>query len=436
MLRKQGRRRKVRRVFRQGALVAAGRRSHDDRQHVAGVRFDRARSSRSTIARSSICASPGRARRTHRAGRSVRESARPVPHRRDAGSAVHATSLELDLSTVEPNLAGPRRPQDRVAAARREAIVSASRWKNGRRRATRNGGGVARFLNEGGGGTATIAQTGKDVADGSVVIAAITSCTNTSNPSVMIGAGLLARNALARGLKTQPWVKTSLAPGSKVVTDYLAKADLQDSLDALGFNVVGYGCTTCIGNSGPLPPDVAETVADQDLIVAAVLSGNRNFEGRIHPQVRANYLASPPLVVAYALAGRMDLDLTTEPLGADQRGKPVYLQRYLAEQRRDRKDGRGVRQRRHVQIALLRRLRGRRQLGEAAGRAERTLRLGSEVASTSRSRRTSTTCRRSRRRLRDITRRARARRARRFGDDRSHLAGRKHRAHQSRPRSI
>jgi aconitate hydratase len=157
------------------------------------------------------------------------------------------------------------------------------------------------------------------------VIAAITSCTNTSNPSVLIAAGLLARNAVARGLKTAPWVKTSLAPGSKVVTDYLAKSDLQDSLDALGFNVVGYGCTTCIGNSGPLPPDVAETVAEQQLIVAAVLSGNRNFEGRIHPQVHANYLASPPLVVAYALAGRIDVDLTSEPLGLDSAGVPVYL---------------------------------------------------------------------------------------------------------------
>ncbi len=233
-------------------------------------------------------------------------------------------SLELDLSTVEPNLAGPRRPQDRVPLSNVKSTfrVALQEWQEAR---DANGAGVSRFLNEGGGGTATISQTGKDVADGSVVIAAITSCTNTSNPSVMIGAGLLARNALARGLKTQPWVKTSLAPGSKVVTDYLAKANLQNSLDALGFNVVGYGCTTCIGNSGPLPPDVAETVADQDLIVAAVLSGNRNFEGRIHPQVRANYLASPPLVVAYALAGRMDLDLTTEPIGQDQSGNPVFL---------------------------------------------------------------------------------------------------------------
>jgi aconitate hydratase len=233
-------------------------------------------------------------------------------------------TLDLDLDTVEPNLAGPRRPQDRVPLRDVKSTfgVALQEWQAAREGAS---AGVSRFVSEGGGGTATIAQTTSDVADGSVVIAAITSCTNTSNPSVMIGAGLLARNAVARGLKTQPWVKTSLAPGSKVVTDYLAKAGLQGALDALGFNVVGYGCTTCIGNSGPLPADVAETVADQDLIVAAVLSGNRNFEGRIHPQVRANYLASPPLVVAYALAGRMDLDLTTQPIGNDAAGKPVFL---------------------------------------------------------------------------------------------------------------
>jgi aconitate hydratase len=232
--------------------------------------------------------------------------------------------LRLDLSTVEPSVAGPHRPQDRVPLHDVKASFNKAmgQWVEAR------GGvspAVSAFESEGGGGTATIAQTAKDVADGAVVIAAITSCTNTSNPSVMIGAGLVAKKAVERGLKTQPWVKTSLAPGSKVVTDYLAKSGLQPYLDRLGFNVIGYGCTTCIGNSGPLPPDVAETVADQDLIVAAVLSGNRNFEGRIHPQVRANYLASPPLVVAYALAGRMDFDLTTEPLGADGAGKPVYL---------------------------------------------------------------------------------------------------------------
>jgi aconitate hydratase len=232
--------------------------------------------------------------------------------------------LHLDLSTVEPSLAGPKRPQDRVPLhdVKRSFGAAMDEWLAAR---DQQNNAVARFQNEGGGGTATIAQTAKNVADGSVVIAAITSCTNTSNPSVLVGAGLLARNAVERGLQTQPWVKTSLAPGSKVVTDYLAKAGLQAYLDRLGFNLVGYGCTTCIGNSGPLPPDVAETVADQRLIVAAVLSGNRNFEGRIHPQVQANYLASPPLVVAYALAGRMDIDLTSEPIGNGKDGKPVYL---------------------------------------------------------------------------------------------------------------
>jgi aconitate hydratase len=232
--------------------------------------------------------------------------------------------LELDLSTVVPSLAGPRRPQDRVALGDVKATFGAAMEEWIAQRSGANNA-VARFQDEGGGGTATIAQTTTDVSDGAVVIAAITSCTNTSNPAVLVGAGLLARNALRRGLKTQAWVKTSFAPGSMVVTDYLAKAGLQEYLDALGFNLVGYGCTTCIGNSGPLPPDIAETVADQHLVVAAVLSGNRNFEGRIHPQVHANYLASPPLVVAYALTGRMDVDLTTEPLGRDGDGSPVYL---------------------------------------------------------------------------------------------------------------
>jgi aconitate hydratase len=235
-----------------------------------------------------------------------------------------ADSLALDLSTVEPCLAGPSRPQDRVplGEVKRSFEHSMEEWVAQRERANN---AVERFENEGGGGTATMAKTDADLYDGAVVIAAITSCTNTSNPSVLIGAGLLARNALARGLRTQPWVKTSLAPGSKVVTDYLNKSGLQEPLDRLGFNVVGYGCTTCIGNSGPLPSEVAEAVSDQDLIVAAVLSGNRNFEGRIHAQVRANYLASPPLVVAYALAGRMDVDLTTEPLGTGSDGLPVFL---------------------------------------------------------------------------------------------------------------
>jgi aconitate hydratase len=244
--------------------------------------------------------------------------------------------IDLDLSSVEPNIAGPRRPQDRVALrdAKSTFVSAMAEWTKAR---GDNGNGVGRWSSEGGSQTAAIGEieadavgqavseaAAKDVSDGAVVIAAITSCTNTSNPSVLIGAGLLARNAVQRGLHTKPWVKTSLAPGSQVVSDYLAKAGLQQYLDALGFDLVGYGCTTCIGNSGPLPTEVADTVEEHDLIVAAVLSGNRNFEGRIHPQVRANYLASPPLVVAYALAGRMDVDLTTEPLGTGKEG-PVYL---------------------------------------------------------------------------------------------------------------
>ena len=248
----------------------------------------------------------------------------------DAPEPLFDDVVELDLTTIEPNIAGPRRPQDRVAlrAVKAEFALALEEWQAAR---ASSGNGksveyaVSRLESEGGGGTAVATHPTARLTDGAVVIAAITSCTNTSNPAVMLGAGLLAKNAVQRGLSTKPWVKTSLAPGSKVVTDYLQKAGLQQYLDALGFALVGYGCTTCIGNSGPLPDNVALTVAESDMIVAAVLSGNRNFEGRIHPQVRANYLASPPLVVAYALAGRMDVDLTTEPLGIDREGRPVYL---------------------------------------------------------------------------------------------------------------
>jgi aconitate hydratase len=217
-------------------------------------------------------------------------------------------TVALDIGTVEPSLAGPKRPQDRVALSRVASEFAKALPGLG-----------------GGGRGAAVAGADYKLEDGHVVIAAITSCTNTSNPSVLVGAGLLARNAAARGLKTKPWVKTSLAPGSQVVTDYLEAAGLQKDLDALGFNLVGYGCTTCIGNSGPLPDPIAEAVDANDLVVGAVLSGNRNFEGRVHPQVRANYLASPPLVVAYALAGSLLVDLTAAPLGQDGDGKPVYL---------------------------------------------------------------------------------------------------------------
>src|SRR5687767_11406924 len=235
----------------------------------------------------------------------------------DAPEAVYAESLELDLSTVEPSLAGPRRPQDRVPLARAKSSFAAALpdlSKAIKKPAASSSGGAA---------VAEAVSTG--IEHGSVVIAAITSCTNTSNPSVMIAAGLVAKRAVERGMTRKPWVKTSLAPGSKVVSDYLNKSGLQPFLDAVGFNVVGYGCTTCIGNSGPLPEDISAEVRERGLVVCAVLSGNRNFEGRIQQDVRANYLASPPLVVAYALAGTLNLDLTTEPLGTDKAGAPVYL---------------------------------------------------------------------------------------------------------------
>ena len=221
-------------------------------------------------------------------------------------------TVELDLASVEASLAGPKRPQDRVALSQAAGAFAA---------ALADGYGTRP------GTPSRTPVPGADytLGDGDVVIAAITSCTNTSNPSVMLGAGLIARNAVARGLAVKPWVKTSLAPGSQVVTDYLAKAGLQKPLDQLGFNLVGYGCTTCIGNSGPLPEPVSEAIAKGDLVVCSVLSGNRNFEGRVNPQTLANYLASPMLVVAYALAGTMAIDLATEPLGSDRQGKPVYL---------------------------------------------------------------------------------------------------------------
>ena len=217
-------------------------------------------------------------------------------------------TLELDIATVESSLAGPKRPQDRVTLS-----DLASSFEN--------------VLPELGGDNRSIkvADADYELSDGDVVIAAITSCTNTSNPSVLVAAGLVARNARAQGLQVKPWVKTSLAPGSQVVSDYLEAAGLQEDLDALGFHLVGYGCTTCIGNSGPLPDAIADAVDDGDLVVGAVLSGNRNFEGRVHAQVRANYLASPPLVVAYAIAGSLKSDLTTEPLGENTLGEPVFL---------------------------------------------------------------------------------------------------------------
>ena len=240
-------------------------------------------------------------------------------HRAEDPEPVFSELVTLDLSTVVPSLAGPSRPQDRVALTDTKSGLP----RHLERRADR-----ARARAQptpGGDGARSTGTRPVEIADGHVVIAAITSCTNTSNPQVMLAAGLLAQKAVARGLRSKPWVKTSLAPGSRVVMDYYERAGLREPLETLGFQLVGFGCTTCIGNSGPLLPGVSEAVHDGDLSVAAVLSGNRNFEGRIHPDVRLNYLASPPLVVAYALAGTMDLDLTTEPLGTDSAGQPVYL---------------------------------------------------------------------------------------------------------------
>jgi aconitate hydratase len=233
-----------------------------------------------------------------------------------APDADYTDIVALDLSTVEPSLAGPKRPQDRVPLHAAKSAYRASLAKMTEERSRKNPAATGKSM----------AGNAFEVADGAVLIAAITSCTNTSNPAVLIAAGLLARNAIARGLKSKPWVKTSLAPGSRVVTDYLQKAGLLKDLEALGFYTVGYGCTTCIGNSGPLKPEISEAVRAGDVIAASVLSGNRNFEGRVHPEIKMNFLASPPLVVAYALAGTLDADITREPLGIGTDGRPVYLQ--------------------------------------------------------------------------------------------------------------
>ena len=234
-------------------------------------------------------------------------------HTVDSPEAQYSAVLELDMSTVVPSLAGPKRPQDRIllTEAKQAYLQDKNVFTAGREGAS----------------SAEVEYNGEkfELEDGAVVIAAITSCTNTSNPAVMLGAGLLARNAAAKGLTAKPWVKTSLGPGSRVVTDYLNKAGLMDDLEAMGFYVVGYGCTTCIGNSGPLPEPIGDAIRGNDLVACAVLSGNRNFEGRIHANIKMNYLASPPLVVAYAIAGNLNVDITTESLGNDHDGNPVYL---------------------------------------------------------------------------------------------------------------
>lgn len=273
-------------------------------------------------------------------------------HDADTPNATYSSNLTLDLTTVVPSLAGPKLPHQRIALTDMHKSFSSTLTEMTHDRKAEVVGKV-RFDQEGGeqeqakelaaepkvevdtedevakqeGVYSTVCISDKEhkLRDGSVVIAAITSCTNTSNPAVMIGAGLVAKNAAAKGLKAKPWVKTSLAPGSKVVTDYLEKTQLMDELEKVGFYLVGYGCTTCIGNSGPLPDVIEQGIEEKDLVVASVLSGNRNFEGRIHPHVKTNYLASPPLVVAYALAGTVDIDLTTHPLGQDEDGNDVYL---------------------------------------------------------------------------------------------------------------
>jgi aconitate hydratase len=256
---------------------------------------------------------------------------------RTDAEADYSAILCLDMGDVKPSLAGPKRPQDRVLLTdmQKNFQTNLVGLIAGRKPKPET---IARFEAEGGDQPQAEHPASEpkhqvkvanhkhgELTDGSVVIAAITSCTNTSNPAVMLAAGLLARNAVARGLKSAPWVKTSLGPGSLVVTDYLKKANVLDDLEKLGFYVVGYGCTTCIGNSGPLPDEVSAKIAGDDLVVTSVLSGNRNFEGRVHAEVKMNYLASPPLVVAYALAGTVDIDLTSEPLGTGSDGKPVFL---------------------------------------------------------------------------------------------------------------
>jgi len=269
--------------------------------------------------------------------------AQGIFHTENSPEPEFSDMLELDLSTVEPSLAGPKRPQDRIPLSQarpsyRKSLVEMLEMKG----IALNKEAAANWVNQPTPGVSQ--QVEKDLADtilksvpvqkngtafqlahGAVVIAAITSCTNTSNPTVLVAAGLLAKKAVERGLKSKPWVKTSLAPGSKVVTDYLAESGLNIALDQLGFNLVGYGCTTCIGNSGPLPDSISKALTENDLVAVSVLSGNRNFEGRVHAQVRANYLASPPLVVAYALAGTMDIDIQNDPLGTGSDGKFVYL---------------------------------------------------------------------------------------------------------------
>ena len=353
----------------------------------------------------------------------------------DSGETRYSELLSLDLSTVVPSIAGPKRPQDRIALADaktafRDALpnyVQEASLDNGLAGTFPASDPVA--AGDGTRASNPIRVTLEDgtetsVDHGSVVIAAITSCTNTSNPSVMVGAALLAKNAVDRGLARKPWVKTTLAPGSKVVMDYYERAGLLPYLDKLGFNLVGYGCTTCIGNSGPLPPAISEAVNSSDLAVAAVLSGNRNFEGRINPDVKMNYLASPPLVVAYALAGTMDIDMQHEPLGSDHRGQAGLPRGHLALPGGDRRRRADRGSRGDVHPRLRRRVLRRRQLARARHPGRRHLRLGGGVdlrAPPAVLRRHACRAGAGHRHHR----RPGAGQARRLGDHRPHLAGRR-----------
>src|SRR6202162_1224211 len=246
------------------------------------------------------------------------------------GEIDYSVDIDLDLATVQPSVSGPKRPQDRINLAelgqafRGLFVKPVAEGGDGQSEELLSKGTMVSVNGSQPAGAAPQVGKSGEVGHGSVLIAAITSCTNTSNPSVMLGAGLLAKKAVEKGLTVNPTVKTSMAPGSRVVTDYLAKTGLQPYLNQLGFNIVGYGCTTCIGNSGPLPAEIAAVINEKELVAVSVLSGNRTFEGLINSDVRANYLMSPPLVVAYALAGRIDMDITRESLGKGKDGKPVY----------------------------------------------------------------------------------------------------------------
>ena len=383
-------------------------------------------------------------------------------HDEDSEEPTFTDTIELDLGDVVPSIAGPKRPQDRVSlteskGAFRMALEGFLPEESSEDEAgeesfpasdpisthTPNGVGHEPAGGSGGAQVADRVETHAPVtlADGTeteldhghVVIAAITSCTNTSNPSVMLGAGILARNAVQKGLTVKPWVKTSLAPGSKVVTEYLNRAGLTEYLDELGFNLVGYGCTTCIGNSGPLPQEISDVVNAEDLAVVSVLSGNRNFEGRINPDVKMNYLASPPLVVAYALAGTMDIDLYDEPLGEDSRRRARVPEGHLADRGRGRGDGRRRRAVGHVPQELRRGVRRRRALELARGAERGAFRVGRalDVRAPAAVLRGAAARARAGRGHRE---RARARTARRQRHHRPHLTGRLDQARRPRRR--